>query len=204
MPKSNKTQTIIMSVGFAGVVIMVLVIIMMTLKNNPFASDRAAAEIFTDDAFNYRFRKFEKDVWTEDKKLQRRCKISGFLWKRSRPDAWIGLHVRDYVKKNPRPNELASEMREKIRRGLTNIDSLEPIKQTISEIQVDGVRFQGEYDGSQVLGEAYAFHNKGIGYILLYFATIESWEAAKPELDSYVKSFEFASARQMAAATAAI
>jgi len=195
VPKSNKTQTIMMIVGFAAVSITVLVILLSSLKNNPFGSNREASETFTSDEYNYKFRKFDPKAWQDDKKLQTRMKISGFTWRRSSPDAWFGLHAKDYVKADPPPNEMRTQMMEMIRRGLTTVDSTEPIKQTIGGKEAEGVRFQGEYDNSPVTGEAFAFHNKGIGYVIIYLATNDGWDTAKPELDEFAKSFEFATAR---------
>ena len=195
VPKGNKTQTILMIAGFTGVLFTVLAIVFFSMRNNPFRSDGETAETYTDDENNFRFRRFDKSVWTEDKSIRSKMKISGFIQKRTKPDAWFALHTKDFGKKSPRPNEMRTAMIKMLRSGFKLDPNTPAFQATISGQPAYAIQFQGEQAGQQMIGEGYAFNNKGIGYILLYWASNDSWESAKRELKDLAASFEFATAR---------
>ena len=59
-----------------------------------------------------------------------------------------------------------------------------------------GLEFSGELGGNQVWGEAYLFHNKGIGYVMVIWAAQDKWDSAKKELVPLRDSFAFACSRR--------
>jgi hypothetical protein len=166
---------------------------MFAFRKNPFKSDSETAETYTNNELNYSFRRPDKS-WAEDKGLKSRLSISGFAQKRSKPDAWIALHTKIFGNRNPRPGEMRGEMLDMLRRfkGLERTD----FQDTVDGQPADAVRFTGELEGTQVTGMGFAFHYKGIGYILLTFATLESWDSVSSELEGLRKSFAFAKNRE--------
>ena len=196
VPKSNKTQSILMMVGLGVVVIVVLLVVIMAGKNNPFRSNRDSSETSTDDELNFVFRRFDKS-WVDDKGTQSRMKVSGFVRKRSDPDAWILVHAKDFGKTSPRPNEMRTAMNEMLRKGFRSLDPPVTVPQAAFAGQpAAAIEFAGENEGKQIRGEGFAFDYRGIGYIILYWSQVESWDSVKSEIDEYVKSFQFAGPRE--------
>lgn len=195
VPKSNKTQTIVFVVGFAAVVATVLLIIMLTMKKNPFQFNGDSSETFTNDEYNYRLRMFSKENWSEDKGVDNRTKINGFggfVQRRNNTDAYFAFRAMDFKKRNPRPNEMRQFMLSMLKKGFgSSLKAGESFDATIAGQPAAGVRFQGDFDEKQSTGEGFAFHYRGIGYVLMYWADEGSWDQVKPVFDSVVLSFEF-------------
>jgi hypothetical protein len=193
LPQSNTTQRMLMLVGFTLFVAVVLFLVMYAFRKNPFKSDGDTSETFTNDEFNFTFRKFDKN-WKEDRGLQRRMGVSGFAERRADPEAYVVVHGKDFGMKNPRPGEMRNEMLSMLRTTFKGLER-SPLDDKIADQPADGVRFSGELDGTAMTGEGFAFHYKGIGYMLLVFAPLDSWEQARKELDTLRRSFAFANLR---------
>jgi hypothetical protein len=202
VPKSNKTQTAIMLVGFTAVVAAVLTIILFTMKKNPFKGDSEPDEFLTNERLNYKFLKLDlKNTWTDDKKAVALMTkgLNGFegtISRRNDSDARIAVLAKDFESKKPRPNELRLALLDMLRRGFTQLDPPVPFDFSIAGETAAAVQFQGEYDGTPMTGEGFAFDHEGIGYIILYFAPNDVWDAAKSELESLRKSFAFVGPRK--------
>src|SRR5258708_7170696 len=115
------------------------------------------------------------------------------------PEAWIGLRawkVGDDGKRNARTGELNKQMTILLRKNFRGFQTNTDIKRTIGDQQQrEALEFSGELDGTQMWGEAMAFENKGLGYVLLIFAPLDKWKDASEDLYKLRNSFSFASLR---------
>jgi hypothetical protein len=201
VPKSNKTQAILMMVGLGVVVVVVLVVIIMAGKNNPYQSKRSASDTTTNDELNYIFRNWDKS-WVEDSGSMGKMKVDGYsgfvrgkLDSDGKLDARILLFAKDFKKSSPRPNELRTAMNNILSKGFRSLDPPVVVPDTFAGQPAIAINFGGENDGKAITGEGFAFDYRGIGYIILDWSQNESWNAVKPEIDEYVKSFQFAGTR---------
>lgn len=196
MPKSSKTQTALLLLGFTLVVLTVLLIIAFSMKKKWF-SEEDSGENYVDQNFNFRFKKpFGK--WKEDKIMQGPSGMNGFLYKASEPDAWMGIRcvMYDEGKRGPRPRELDAELLTTLNKNFVGVQK-NSIKATISKQAVDGFEFSARMKEKdiEVWGEIYKFQYKGIGYIMANWAQQDKWDAVKPEFVALRDIFEFASIR---------
>lgn len=187
--RSRSTTAAFMAIGAAIAVAAILGALLYALRGGPFKEEKKKEEIANYDNGNFKFRMFDKDVWTEDSAIKNAMKSAGIGMRRKDPDAWIVVHFRDYKTRQPRPDEVRNELLAMLRSSMPNAQH-EPLGNvTVGETPAQGTQFTATYAGLEVYGQAFTFSHQGIGYVLVFFAT--DWDKAQAEIEKYRNSFAF-------------
>ncbi len=202
VPKSNKSQTALILTGFTLAVAAVLAVIMVSMKSHRwFDNSGPGADRYTQEEFNFRFSTFDREKWREDADRRGSFGLNGFCQRQrdsdGDADAWIGLRCIKFGNngdRGPYEGELDKEMKGVLAKFTGHQE--DPLTVTIAGQQVNGLKFTGNMGETTVWGEIHAFHNKGIGYVFVIWASAEKWSAgAKDELTKYRDTFSFANLR---------
>ncbi len=197
VPKSNKTQTTLLLIGFTLVSATVLLTIFLSMKRGFLGRDEDTSTTYTDDNFNFRIKKFGS--WKQDTELRGELGFNAFLMKAPETDAWIGLRCVNIGGgsgiRGPREGELDIEMQNIFKRFKSR-PQREAIEATVGGKKVKAYQFQGELKEMPVWGQVYVFDHQGIGYVMMTWAAQEKWAGMKSELDGLRDSFAFASQRE--------
>jgi hypothetical protein len=197
VPKSSRSNTALMALGGAVVVATILVCFVLAIKYYRPGSDKKPEEIHTypEAEGNFKFRTFDKEVWREENTLKHAMKAVGFVMRRNDPDAWVVVHYHDFKTRNPRPEEMRNELFGMLKRSMQSPETKPLPKAQVGDSPAEAFEFQATLANKDLYGEALAFHNRGFGYVLMFFSTSADWEKAKKELDEYRNSFACADFR---------
>ncbi len=160
------------------------------------ASTRArGAQTYQSTEFNYRFL-VPGPPWQRDDATRDRLGVNSFAFRRTRPDAWIALAVRDNPARIPAPAELREE-------------ALRHLRQRFQDVQFEDASgggelggqpaarlvFQGRADETVMSGDCHFLLRQGFAYWLFRWCPAEAVAQAVPELDTLLDGFAFLNQR---------
>ncbi len=181
--------------GVLGVVVVILTVVMVASIAKRGGANRGSnvpAGVFRKTDLNFEIAK-PPEPWMIDAATQNQVGANVIGYKRTAPDGWMTLSVRDYKDRQPRPSEITERTREQLARVFDNL----PVDLQGEEISWGGhsgrkiaFRATAKDSGEPVVGEMRALGHQGIGYWVLTWCRESDQAALEPELALFRNSFQ--------------
>lgn len=189
--RASKQGTGMISVLIAvgGVLVIGGVMVAVMMGKRGFVQKGSSSSEIRKDEMNFSL-KPPPAGWELDEETKKYLSVNVVAYRRTGPEGWAALAVRDYDDRSPRPAELKERMMELLNKGFDNLPpevDTKPAK--FGNLDGFEANFRGtsKTTGEECVGQVTLFENKGIGYWFFGWSTARDASMVSSEI-SEIKS----------------